>query len=85
MIAKSSHYTPSKNQLVDAEGLLAALFSPDSRPSVRWVREQQKRRTIPFVKISRLVRFDPEEVRAALRRTAGTGGTTNGTEKDTHS
>jgi hypothetical protein len=56
------------SQLVDAEGLLNALFADDSRPTVRWLREQQKRRTIPFVKIGTLVRFDPAQVREALEQ-----------------
>ncbi len=57
---------PSDNKLVAAEGLLAALFDEASRPSLRWLRGQQKRRTIPFVKVGRFVRFDPLRVRACL-------------------
>lgn len=54
------------NKLVAAEGLLAALFDEAARPSLRWLRGQQKRRTIPFVKVGRFVRFDPVRVRACL-------------------
>lgn len=53
-------------QLVDAEGLLASLFAPDSRPTVRWLRNMQDQRKIPYYKIGRLVRFSPSEVKAAL-------------------
>ncbi len=53
-------------RLVDAVGLLAALFEPESRPSLRWLREQQKRRTVPFVKVGHLVFFNVDQVRAAL-------------------
>lgn len=53
-------------RLVDAEGLLFALFDKDSRPSLRWIREMQAQRRIPYYKIGRLVRFDVEKVRTAL-------------------
>jgi hypothetical protein len=56
-------------QLIDAEGLLKALFpNEESRPSLRWLRAKQKDRTIPFVKLGRLVFFDPHEVEKALER-----------------
>jgi len=55
--------TPT-DKLVDAEGLRLALFNPP--PSLRWIREQQRRRAFPFVKIGRFVRFDVPAVRAAL-------------------
>ena len=41
---------------------------PSSRPSLRWVRELQARRVIPFIKLGVKVFFEPERVRAALRR-----------------
>jgi hypothetical protein len=55
--------------LVNAEGLLKELF-PDqnSRPSLRWLRTQQKSRAVPFVKLGRLVMFDPAQVREAWAR-----------------
>jgi hypothetical protein len=53
-------------RLLSAEELLEALFPETSRPSLRWLRTQQKRRSIPFIKIGHLVRFDPALVRAAL-------------------
>jgi hypothetical protein len=57
------------------EGLLTALpllahMWPDesSRPSLRWLREQQSKRTLPYLKIGKLVFFDPAKVRAALAK-----------------
>jgi hypothetical protein len=59
--------------LVDAQGLLAALFDEKSRPSERWLEEQRKRRAIPFVKIGRLVRFDVEKVRQRIEQKCSFG------------
>lgn len=59
--------------LVDAEGLLAALFDEKSRPSLRWLEEQRGRRAIPFVKIGRLVRFDPEKVKQRIEQKCSFG------------
>lgn len=56
----------SKPKLVDANGLLEVLFDKTSRPSLRWVRQMQAQRKIPYVKIGHLVRFDVAEVRKAL-------------------
>ncbi len=53
-------------KLVDAHGLLEALFDETSRPSLRWVRQMQAQRKIPYVKIGHLVRFDVANVRQAL-------------------
>ncbi|MCC5807602.1 MAG: hypothetical protein JJU00_14860 [Opitutales bacterium] len=59
--------TPSvPSKLVDAHGLLKALFDEESRPSLRWLRKMQAQRRIPYIKISRIVRFDVDEVRTAL-------------------
>ncbi len=61
--------TSQDDQLVDAHGLLARLFEPATRPSLRWVRTQTKKKTIPFFRIGgRLIRFDVAQVRAALER-----------------
>ncbi len=57
---------PAPVQLVDANGLLEALFDESCRPSLRWVREMQRRRQIPYIKIGHLVRFDIEQVRRSL-------------------
>lgn len=53
-------------KLVDAHGLLEALFDETSRPSLRWLRQMQAQRKIPYVKIGHLVRFDVANVRQAL-------------------
>ncbi|MBK1877982.1 hypothetical protein [Pelagicoccus mobilis] len=63
---ENSLSTESKPKLVDANGLLEVLFDKSSRPSVRWVRQMQAQRKIPYVKIGHLVRFDVDEVRQAL-------------------
>lgn len=53
--------------LVDAPRMLEKVFpNPKCRPSLRWVRDRQKRREIPYIKIGRLCFFDPEEVRRVL-------------------
>jgi hypothetical protein len=59
--------TTAPEGLVDGPRLLERLFpNKDCRPSVRWLRTQQKRQALPFVKIGRLVFFDPPSVRAAI-------------------
>lgn len=58
---------PSPEGLLDGKELLKRIWpNAESRPSLRWLREQQSRRTIPYVKCGRLVFFDPEKVRKAL-------------------
>lgn len=56
----------SSPRLVDAHGLLHALFAPECRPTVRWVRQMQAQRKIPYLKIGHLVRFDVAKVKEAL-------------------
>ncbi len=63
--------TASVGRLVDAKGLLETLFADNCRPSLRWLRTQQKRRAIPSCRIGRLVFFDPDACRAALNRGRG--------------
>lgn len=58
----------SLGRLVDAKGLLETLFDDGCRPSLRWLRTQQKCRAIPSCRIGRLVFFDPDAVRATLNR-----------------
>jgi len=55
-----------ENQNVRGEVLLEVLFEESSRPTLRWLRDQQKNRRIPFTKIGRFVFFVPAQVRAAL-------------------
>lgn len=53
--------------LVNAERLRCIIWpDQESRPSLRFLRSLQAKRLIPFRKISRLVMFDPVEVRRAL-------------------
>lgn len=61
---------PSEFGLVGAETLLERLFPHErDRPSIRTLREWQRRRLIPYKKINgKLVLFDVGEVRAALDR-----------------
>ncbi len=55
--------------LLSAASLLTTLWpDPISRPSLRWIREMQAKRALPFIKIGHLVFFEIERVRAALRR-----------------
>lgn len=66
-----SRQSPSEpTKLVDAHGLLEALFDEKSRPSLRWVRDMQARRKIPYLKLGHLVRFDIDQVRAVFAKTA---------------
>jgi hypothetical protein len=51
---------------VDANKLLELLFDEASRPSLRWLRDQQKARSIEFVKIGRRIFFDPIRVKSQL-------------------
>ena len=53
-------------KLMNAQQLLEALFTPESRPSLRWLRSQTKSRAIPFVRMGHLVFFDEDLVRTAL-------------------
>jgi hypothetical protein len=46
---------------------MAAIWpDPEERPSLRYFKELQAKGYIPFVRIGRLVFFDPAEVRRAL-------------------
>lgn len=55
------------NKLVTAEQLLELLFTPEAKPSLRWLRNQTKAKSIPFVKIGHLVFFEPDMVRETLK------------------
>jgi hypothetical protein len=63
IISQSEKLSQQVTRYVDAPKLLELLFDEDSRPSLRWLREQQKNRTIPFCKIGRKVFFDPQIVK----------------------
>jgi hypothetical protein len=61
--------------LLDAPRLLETVWTnPECRPTVRWLREQQKLKTIPFIRVGRLVWFSPDDVVAALRNRHTVGG-----------
>ena len=61
--------TPSPIGLLNAKDLLVQLWpSPESRPSLRWLRSMQARRAVPHIKISSRVWFEAERVKAALRK-----------------
>lgn len=65
----SSELPPASDaneRLVDAQGLLEALFEERCRPSLRWVRQMQANRFFPYKKIGQRVFFDLKEVRQAL-------------------
>jgi hypothetical protein len=53
-------------KLLNAQQLLDQLFDAESKPSLRWLREQTRARSIPFVRIGHLVFFDLDIVRSAL-------------------
>lgn len=55
--------TPSlPSRYVQGPELLEALFAPECRPSIRWLRDHQHE--MPFVRIGRLMFFDPPAVKA---------------------
>ena len=76
---KNTLQPSSENGLVDAPRLLETLF-PDARcrPRLRWLRKQQQLKTIPFIKLGRLVYFYPADVREALRTRHTVGGMRGG-------
>ena len=63
---RSNDVTAETTGLVDAPTLIKTNWHPDAAPSLRWLREQTAKRTIPFIKIGHKVFFDPARVRAAL-------------------
>jgi len=58
--------TSLNGKLVNAPQLLEEIFTPEARPSMRWLRSQTKAKAIPHVRIGHLVFFDVEMVKAAL-------------------
>ena len=61
--------TTGKSGLVDAKGLLENLWpEPASRPCLRWLRQQQQKRTIPFLKVGHRVFFNPDKVKQELEK-----------------
>ena len=66
LTSQTEKQNPLATRYVDAAKLLEILFDEASRPSLRWIRDQQKARRLPFAKIGRLVFFDPIACKAAL-------------------
>ena len=64
--SQTEKQSPLATRYVDAPKLLEILFDEASRPSLRWIRDQQKAMRLPFAKIGRLVFFDPVACKAAL-------------------
>jgi hypothetical protein len=58
----------AKIQLWDAAALRENLWPENCRPSMRWIREQTRRRAIPSIKWGRLVWYNPDQVRAAIEK-----------------
>ena len=58
-----------KLELVGAETLLERLWPDEKdRPSLRTLRNWQKQRIVPYVRLGRLIYFNPEEVAEAIRQ-----------------
>ncbi len=53
-------------KLVKGKQLLENLFTPESRPSLRWLDRMKEQGKIPYVKLGALVFYSPAGVRAAL-------------------
>ncbi len=51
------------DRLVSGPRLLEILWDEASRPSIRWLRDQQRRRSIPFMRVGRLIWFCPRQVK----------------------
>jgi hypothetical protein len=55
--------------LVDADELLKVIWPSDkSRPSLRWLRQMQASRRIPYIRLGRRIFFDPTAVRRVIEQ-----------------
>lgn len=55
--------------LLSAEDLLIAVWpNPNSRPSLRWLREQTAKRTLPYIKVGHKVFFNPRKIKQILEK-----------------
>ena len=62
-----SKETEAVEGMVDGPELLRILWPDEKvRPSLGWLKYQEKRRTIPFIRIGRLIFYFPSQVRAAI-------------------
>jgi hypothetical protein len=66
-ITKRNETAIETTGLVDAPTLIKTLW-PECPPSLRFIRELQAKRAIPYLKISRKVFFNPVKVKAALEK-----------------
>jgi len=60
--------TQTLTKLVSGAKLLEILWDESSRPTMRWLRNQTRKRTIPFARSAGRVWFDPFAVKASLSR-----------------
>ena len=51
------------DRFVNGQRLLEILWDEASRPSIRWLRDQLRRRSIPFMRVGRLIWFCPRQVK----------------------
>ena len=58
--------TKISSRLVRGPRLLEILFEKEARPTLRLLRDLQKRGITPCYKVGRLILFDPTEVREAI-------------------
>ena len=70
MKENSSEKTENLNAspgLVDADELLKVIWpSVESRPSLRWLRQMQASRRIPYIRLGRRIFFDVNAVRRVI-------------------
>ena len=66
LTSQTEKQSPLPTRYVDATKLLEILFDEASRPSLRWLRDQQKAKRLPYAKIGRLVFFDPVACKATF-------------------
>jgi hypothetical protein len=64
---KSKEAPADTNGLVDAPTLIKTLW-PECPPSLRWIRELQSKRAIPYLKVGHKVFFNVSRVKAALEK-----------------
>jgi hypothetical protein len=58
-----------ENALVGKQGILVELFpNPADRPCAKWLDRQMRLRNIPYIRMGKLIWFDPPAVKAAFVR-----------------
>jgi len=62
-----TNHKPNNEGYLSGEELLKAVWpNAKSRPSLRWLREQQAVGKLPYIKVGHFVFFNPDKVRAWL-------------------